>query len=900
MKHSPQNQEPAKQLIVGAYVRFSDPDLQTDASIASQINEIRACAEENGWTFNPEFVFSDAGISGETLETRPELMSLIELVESGNAPFDGILIDDTPRLGRRVSDVTRICEIFQYHEVFLFFVNPHLDSRDPRFDRDIVDYAREDQQFLHKLRHAVRRGQKDRARNGMNPGGFRYGYRTEIVPDPTRRGTAARPAIQGLRMLIHEEEGPAVKQIFDWASKGLSFMKIAQGCIDAGYPPPARRLGGGTWTPDNICIILHNEIYRGRLIWGRTKQKKHYRSGKNIAAPVQQDEWTVVDYPDLAIVSSEQWESVQANIASRRSFGFSRLGGMAKRSGTQVPLLIGLLRCGICKQPVVSCGVNATGGRVLGCKRHKYEKGKCTNAHTIGESELEDAVIQHLLGEVMEARSIELALADFHRKVVEETERQIQEMRKRPSGGEHVQAQIKHTEAAIRHVLDSLQAYPTSKSLLAELARWEEKLDVLQSTKVIATIVPTVPSLDETRDFFLAEIRNLADVLKSNRPATRDALRRHIDVLHLTPELRNGVPVFRIKGSFQPHPTTAKVMPSERQSKTQRHYERFIIMFEFIVPARTCKKDYLAYPSCPAGQVKQLIDEGLTIREIAVRLATSTFIVQHVLRALGLRPKKIDYLNHPQCSTKAVLEGTSLGKSRRQIADDLGICGSIVQQVAKAMEASGIVLPELPSRPRPSRKVNYLAHPKCPVVVAISTRESGKSFEQIGAEMGVSSMVVRYVVRAYQISTGRQIAPVPPRQPISRAKHVDYLNHALCPAEIAVAAWQSGKSFEQIGVERGVSAAVVKKVLHAVERTTGKQLERISSRKCVDYLNHPLCSASEVVRLQGKGYRIRAISKQLRVSPNTVWHVVTAIRDPSKRYRGDPRGHYAFKRHHAE
>ena len=193
MKHSPDNnQELTKRLVVGAYVRFSDPDNQTENSIESQISEIRAYAEANGWIFNPEFLFSDSGISGETLDTRPGLKSLIELVENGNAPFDGILFDDTNRLGRRVSDVTRICEIFQYHGIFLFFVNPQLDSRAPRFDHDIVDYAREDQQFLQKLRHAVRRCQKERARNGMNPGGFRYGYRTEMVPDPNRRGTRAR------------------------------------------------------------------------------------------------------------------------------------------------------------------------------------------------------------------------------------------------------------------------------------------------------------------------------------------------------------------------------------------------------------------------------------------------------------------------------------------------------------------------------------------------------------------------------------------------------------------------------------------------------------------------------------------------------------------------------------
>jgi len=104
----------------------------------------------------------------------------------------------------------RLCEIFKYHDIFLYFVNPQLDSRDPQFERLIINYANEDQQCLHKLRHAVRRGQKDRARNGLTPGSSRYGYTTELVPDPTRRGTIVRPAVLGTRIVIPYPEHMAL------------------------------------------------------------------------------------------------------------------------------------------------------------------------------------------------------------------------------------------------------------------------------------------------------------------------------------------------------------------------------------------------------------------------------------------------------------------------------------------------------------------------------------------------------------------------------------------------------------------------------------------------------------------------------------------------------------------
>jgi DNA invertase Pin-like site-specific DNA recombinase len=180
----PNQQQPIR-TTVGCYARFSDEDLQTKGSIDSQVHECKVAATGNGWTFDSALIFSDAGISGETLETRTGLTSLLKLVESGKAPFSGIIIDDTNRLGRRVSDVLRVCEIFKFHDIFLYFVNRQLGSRDPRFERLIIDYSNEDQQFLPKRRHTVRRGQKDRARKGLTPGGFRYAYTTELVPDPT-------------------------------------------------------------------------------------------------------------------------------------------------------------------------------------------------------------------------------------------------------------------------------------------------------------------------------------------------------------------------------------------------------------------------------------------------------------------------------------------------------------------------------------------------------------------------------------------------------------------------------------------------------------------------------------------------------------------------------------------
>lgn len=897
-KTSPKK-DPAKPPIVGSYLRYSDGDLQTENSLDSQLSEIGACAQENGWIFNPEFVFADPGISGETLETRSDMMKLIAIVQSGDAPFDGIVIDDTNRLGRRVSDVMRICEIFQYHGIFLYFVNPRLHSEDPKFERDMLDYARGDQDFLQKLRHAVRRGQREKARNGMNPGGFRYGYTSVLIPDPTRRGTISRPAVLGTRLVFVEEEKAAVKHIYDWANEGLSLKKIAECCTAENFPPPGNRLGGGSWNQSNVWVILHNPIYKGALIWGRTRQKKHYKTGKSIAVPVEEKDWVVVDRPDLQIVSPERWECAQQAIAAHHRFGFRTLGGMARRSGTEVPLLSGLMRCGgSCKKSVVCCGSDSHGERVLGCKKYKQENRSCTNGYTVTESALEEAVIHHIVGEVLQTGSIELAVAEFHRQLSQETESRIEDARRQRSSPENLQTQEKQIKAAIQGVLDSLDECPKSKALLAKLARLEQNLEDLQSKENRAPIEPEMPSIEEARSFFLAEIQNLSEVLQSSRPAARDALRRHIAAIYLTPELQNGLPVFRVHGKFQPHPASGKVMQSGKESSNPQHYERCYMEFEFIVPARTCKKDYLSHSSCPPEKVQILIDKGLNMREIAKELNTSFFIVQRVVRALGLRPKKRDYLNHPKCPTLTVLQLRKEGKSYRQIGADLGVSEPVVWNVVRAMEASGVVLPPLVSRPRPSRKINYLEHPKCPVTEAVSARKSGRTVEEIGAEHGVSSAVIRSILRAFEIADGTPLPPVPQRRPkVPMApSRVNYLNHPSCPVDEAVAAWRSGMNVEQIGIKFGVSTSVVRSVFGAFKEATGDELERVSNRSRVDYLNHPQCPVSEVSRLEAKGFDAEAIGKELGASPSIVGRVLAAMRDPSRRFRDELRVERPFRR----
>ena len=64
--------------------------------------------------------------------------------------------------------------------------------------------------------------------------------------------------------------------------------------------------------------MLRNETYTGRLIWNRTHFVKRPGTNKRVPRERPRREWTILDRPELRIVSAELWRGDR----SHRSFKF--------------------------------------------------------------------------------------------------------------------------------------------------------------------------------------------------------------------------------------------------------------------------------------------------------------------------------------------------------------------------------------------------------------------------------------------------------------------------------------------------------------------------------------------------------------------------------------------------
>src|ERR1017187_7243969 len=107
---------------VAIYARYSS-DLQRPSSIEDQIRQCRDAAARNGWDVVDDYIRSDSAISGRSLVGRDGLDELVQLAEQSPSPFDGILIDDTSRFGRNLSDTLPLSDVLEHANVFLYFAN---------------------------------------------------------------------------------------------------------------------------------------------------------------------------------------------------------------------------------------------------------------------------------------------------------------------------------------------------------------------------------------------------------------------------------------------------------------------------------------------------------------------------------------------------------------------------------------------------------------------------------------------------------------------------------------------------------------------------------------------------------------------------------------------------------
>lgn len=259
-------------------------------------------------------------VSGEYITDRPVMQQLLKRIESES--IDAVLVMDLDRLGRGdMSDQGEIDRAFRYSDTKIItpseIYDPTSDSWELVFGIKSL-FAREELKSTNKR---LLRGRRQSANEGKHIGNRPpYGYlrdsNLKLYPDP--------------------ETAWVVTKIFDLTFNGWGRQRIAIELQRLGIKSP---LGKDSWGTATVRGILNNEVYTGKIIWG--KQKNIKVDSKYIQKKLPPEEWVIIENAHEAIVDKELYHQVQDIIKNRHN-------PAVPQSNELKNTLAGLLKCAVC------------------------------------------------------------------------------------------------------------------------------------------------------------------------------------------------------------------------------------------------------------------------------------------------------------------------------------------------------------------------------------------------------------------------------------------------------------------------------------------------------------------------------------------------------------------------
>lgn len=162
--------------------------------------------------------------------------------------FDCLLVDDTSRIARDLSDALRTFKILEFHGVAVVSVSQGIDSLQGNARPLLAMHGIMDEQHLTDLAKKVHRGQEGRALHGFTTGRRVYRYDNVPIEDPNRTGKYGRPAVLGVKLKVNPEQAAVVNRIFRMSADGNGLRTIAVELTAEGVPGP-----NGPWSRFTRC-----------------------------------------------------------------------------------------------------------------------------------------------------------------------------------------------------------------------------------------------------------------------------------------------------------------------------------------------------------------------------------------------------------------------------------------------------------------------------------------------------------------------------------------------------------------------------------------------------------------------------------------------------------------------
>jgi site-specific DNA recombinase len=500
------------------YARFSS-DLQRQTSLTDQVGVARAYAMQQGWTLDDARVYTDAGISGASIDGRPGLQALIAAAAQQPRPFDVFLVDDSSRVARDIADAIRVLQTLKFFGIRVIYISQAIDSVNEQAETLVAVHGLVDGLYLREARAKIRRGLAGQLARGFATGSITFGYRTVPVVDPSGRLDAdGGPALLGKRVEIEPSEAAVVRRVFEWYAEGLGFDAIVQRLAEEGRPGPR----GRPWRANALRTALGNERYRGLLIWGRKTTDRRPGTRQRVKRTVPREQWHIQERPELRIVSDELWGRVQARRADiREAFKLTADTHLVRGKNAAFHsrhLFSGFLRCGVCGR-AVSIVTGGYGSPRYGCPTAWKSGGTvCSNRLTVRAKVADPALLAGLRAELLRTETVQAvteALAAELNRVLDQ----------RPAERKRVAEALADAERRLANLVQAVEAGTPARSLLEAIRAREADVARLQAQQA-AFSEPIEQKLAVMPGWVKRQLENVASLLSGTPERTKTEFRR--------------------------------------------------------------------------------------------------------------------------------------------------------------------------------------------------------------------------------------------------------------------------------------------------------------------------------------------------------------------------------------
>lgn len=487
---------------IAPYCRVSTDKEDQLNSLATQKLFYGEFAEKNNYEIVE--MYADEGITGTQLKKRPAFLKLMKDAELGK--FDMVVTKDVSRMARNVVDFLQSIRKLKAMGIPVLFVNSNLSTSDG--EMVLAMLAMVAQQESSNTSSRIKFSKKLNAEKGKVPN-IVYGYDKTIG--------------DYFNLNINKFEAETIRRIYQmYITEDFGASKIAK-ILNAENIKTKR---GCKWTQNGICRILTNKLYCGYVI-NCKEEIEDFLTGKRAAK--SEEDWKIVERPDLAIIATETYESAQKKMEINKQ-KFSQ--GMRKDCKH---IFSTLLKCSDCGHYFRQLKRKVKSGykyNWICCGRSINGADSCNNTTVINEGELLNSIKQYLAGLIEDKPKV-------IKKIVSDFEKSYEPMYKNLQTEKELIKEIavlkkkrqKYQDMYEMDVISADDLKEQTRDINNSLKRLEENLRMIQygitqGGKLKYSLTDTFESIDDILNS--AEITN--EMLKRVIDRIEVAENGHIDI----------------------------------------------------------------------------------------------------------------------------------------------------------------------------------------------------------------------------------------------------------------------------------------------------------------------------------------------------------------------------------